>query len=86
MIKTINFIAIIKDDIKVDKTHIFDPSDPTRPHSNISDTAAVEGLKLVYMHKSRDHTMYIVWGEAFLVKMNFWLLWTQMTLNRNLSQ
>ena len=44
------FIAIIKDDIKVDKTHIFDPSDPTRPHSNISDPAAVEGLKLVYMH------------------------------------
>ena len=28
---------MIKDGIKVDKTHIFDPSDPTRPDIKISD-------------------------------------------------
>ena len=59
---------------------------PNDPKSKFELVSFVKGLKLVYMHKSCDYTMCIVWGEAFLVKMNFWPLWPQMTQNRDLSQ
>ena len=59
---------------------------PNDPKSKFESVTFVKGLKLVYIHKLRDHTMFIVWGEVFLVKMNFWPLWPQMTQNRDLSQ
>ena len=53
MNKTIVFIAIIKDGLKVDKTHIFDPRTPQDPISEFHTINTVEFLKLVDIHQSR---------------------------------
>ena len=59
MIQTI-FIAIIKHGIKLGKIVFLTPVTPQDPIAIFQRVTAVEDLKLVYMHKSRDHTMYIV--------------------------
>ena len=60
MIKTMFFIAIIRDGLKVDTNHIFDPRTPQDPISKFHTIYTVEGLKLVNIHQSRQHTMYNV--------------------------
>ena len=47
------FIVIIKDGLKVDKAHIFDPRTPQDPISKFHTINTVEGLKLVDIHQSR---------------------------------
>ena len=53
-------MAIIKHGIKLGKIVFLTPVTPQDPIAIFQRVTAVEDLKLVYMHKSRDHTMYII--------------------------
>ena len=52
---------------------------PYDPRLTCDPTKQIEGFKFMYMYEFYVQAFYCAWVIAFLVKMNFWPLWPQMT-------